>query len=70
MTQQQASFESPADDRHQQAAPRASGYAVSPPPALVSSDELFGDAKELHIEHRGSLYRLQKTSLGKLILTK
>jgi hypothetical protein len=38
--------------------------------AAVKSETLFGGASELQIEHRGSLYRLRLTSLGKLILTK
>jgi len=37
---------------------------------LIRSDELFAGANEVHIEHGGALYRLQRTSLGKLILTK
>ena len=36
----------------------------------ISSAELFAGANEVHIEHDGTLYRLQRTSLGKLILTK
>jgi len=36
----------------------------------ITSDQLFAGADEVHIEHRGALYRLQRTSLGKLILTK
>lgn len=50
------------------AAPR-----IAPAPAVprVSSDQLFaGGAVELHIDHRGVLYRLKQTALGKLILTK
>ena len=44
--------------------------ALAAPPR-IRSDELFaGDATELLIDHRGVLYRLKKTSLGKLILTK
>jgi hemin uptake protein HemP len=38
--------------------------------ARISSDELLAGALEVQIEHRGSLYRLRQTSLGKLILTK
>lgn len=34
------------------------------------SDQLLGDAPEAHIEHDGSVYRLRRTLLGKLILTK
>ena len=36
----------------------------------VASDALFEDCGEVQIEHRGSVYRLKQTSLGKLILTK
>jgi hemin uptake protein HemP len=36
----------------------------------IKSEALFRGAAELQIEHRGSLYRLRQTSLGKLILTK
>jgi hemin uptake protein HemP len=36
----------------------------------ISSDKLFEGAQELHIDHRGTTYRLRRTSLGKLILTK
>jgi hemin uptake protein HemP len=36
----------------------------------LSSDALFGSAHEIEIEHGGHLYRLRKTQLGKLIMTK
>ncbi len=36
----------------------------------IKSEALFRGATELQIEHRGSLYRLRQTALGKLILTK
>ena len=36
----------------------------------IASESLFGGAKEVQILHRGSLYRLKQTALGKLILTK
>ena len=39
-------------------------------PQRISSEQLFHGAQEVQIEHRGALYRLQQTSLGKLILTK
>jgi hemin uptake protein HemP len=39
------------------------------PPRLRSPD-LFGGAVEIEIEHETQVYRLRKTSLGKLILTK
>jgi hemin uptake protein HemP len=34
------------------------------------SDALFDGAQEVHIEHDSQLYRLRRTALGKLILTK
>lgn len=43
---------------------------IAPPGRRVSSDEIFGKQQEIEIEHNGALYRLRKTSLGKLILTK
>ena len=39
-------------------------------PAAVKSEALFDGAAELLIDHRGVMYRLRQTSLGKLILTK
>ena len=36
----------------------------------LSSAWLFQSAKEIEIEHRGDVYRLRQTALGKLILTK
>lgn len=37
----------------------------------ISSEQLFpAGSAELIIDHRGALYRLKQTSLGKLILTK
>ncbi|NUZ04463.1 hemin uptake protein HemP [Piscinibacter koreensis] len=50
------------DARAGQPAPRAR--------APIVSDALFGGAKEVQILHRGTLYRLKQTALGKLILTK
>ena len=43
---------------------------TAPTTVRISSERLFAGATELQIEHRGSLYRLKQTSLGKLILTK
>ena len=40
------------------------------PAALVESTELLRGNKTVGILHNGSLYRLQATKLGKLILTK
>lgn len=53
---------SPANPRTTPAAP--------PPLPVLRSEQLFGGAQEVLIEHRGALYRLKLTSLGKLILTK
>jgi hemin uptake protein HemP len=48
----------------------AAAPAVSAPrPRVASTDILRGNA-EVEIDHRGTLYRLRVTSLGKLILTK
>lgn len=35
----------------------------------IASAELFGDTREIVIEHAGRLYRLRITQNGKLILT-
>ena len=43
---------------------------VSPEVPCISSEILLAGATEVHIQHRGSLYRLKQTALGKLILTK
>ena len=51
------------------AAPQPVPASVPPQPVL-RSEQLFGGAQEVLIEHRGSVYRLKLTSLGKLILTK
>ena len=40
------------------------------PPRAIDSDRLFNGAAELLIDHHGVLYRLKRTALGKLILTK
>ncbi|HRD86073.1 MAG TPA: hemin uptake protein HemP [Rubrivivax sp.] len=39
-------------------------------PRLVQAADLFGPRSEVLIVHQGQQYRLRKTSLGKLILTK
>ena len=51
-------------------APGAGRAARSSPCRAIASEALFGGASEVHISHRGSLYRLKQTALGKLILTK
>jgi hemin uptake protein HemP len=43
---------------------------TAPPAALFESAELLKGSKTVGILHNGSLYRLQATKLGKLILTK
>ena len=55
----------------------ASGRPVAEPRAAeprpgepIASEALFAGAREVQILHRGSLYRLKQTALGKLILTK
>ena len=53
--------------------PAPSGTAAAPSLAAeqpIKSEALFGGALELQIDHRGVLYRLRQTALGKLILTK
>ena len=39
-------------------------------PAIFRTEELFGAAQEIWIEHAGEMYRLRITSRGKLLLTK
>ena len=39
-------------------------------PAPLPSDQLLRGRKAVEISHNGSVYRLQATKLGKLILTK
>lgn len=39
-------------------------------PARIDSARLFEGAAEVHIDHHGVIYRLKRTALGKLILTK
>ena len=48
---------------------RAAAEATRPAP-LLESAELLKGGKAVGILHNGSLYRLQATKLGKLILTK
>lgn len=36
----------------------------------VTSAELLGGGREIHIRHGGEIYTLRRTSNGKLILTK
>jgi hemin uptake protein HemP len=41
-----------------------------PPPRRIDSKTLLGAAQEVEINHLGQIYRLRRTTLGKLILTK
>ena len=58
-----AARSAPMQAKHSRAEPRRTVHHIR-------SDDLFAGANEVHIEHGGALYRLQRTSLGKLILTK
>lgn len=51
-------------------APPARSVEVRTAARVIGSDNLFDGAQELQIDHRGTTYRLRRTSLGKLILTK
>ena len=49
------------------------GHAANHAPAmpqLLDSQDLLRGNKAVTIQHNGSIYRLQATKLGKLILTK
>lgn len=61
-------YHQPAD--HACHASAADSIPLSAFPKLISSDELFGEERQVLIDHAGSVYRLQITKQGKLILTK
>lgn len=48
---------------------RDQGFSKNLPRNRISSEQLFGDARELLILHNGREYRLRLTHSGKLILT-
>jgi hemin uptake protein HemP len=48
----------------------AASPAVSASRPRVASTDILRGSAEVEIDHRGTLYRLRVTSLGKLILTK
>ena len=50
--------------------PRRPRVAEAVAPAPLPSDHLLRGRKTIEISHNGSVYRLQATKLGKLILTK
>ena len=52
------------DPRRDQQADRALHATV------IDSSRLLANSKLIHIQHRGQLYSLRETRLGKLILTK
>ena len=53
-----------------QSMPEASPVMASPAKPPLPSDHLLQGRKTVEISHNGSVYRLQATKLGKLILTK
>ncbi len=52
------------------APPPAAARAGAPCPPRWSSQALLGDRAEVQIVHGDQVYRLRRTALGKLILTK
>ena len=44
--------------------------AAGTPLRRIDSQTLLGSAQEIEIIHLGQVYRLRRTALGKLILTK
>jgi len=45
-------------------------YEFSHADRVIESTELFGESREVAIEHDGAIYRLKITKQGKLILNK
>jgi hemin uptake protein HemP len=50
--------------------PESSAEPEKPSEKVVQTGELFGDRREIVIEHDGERYRLRITRRGKLILQK
>lgn len=50
--------------------PAGTAHASSGGVLRLTSLAIFAGAQEVEIEHKGAVYRLRQTSLGKLILTK
>jgi hemin uptake protein HemP len=48
----------------------ATGRRSPPMPRRLHSAELFDGEQQIEIEHGDAVYRLRRTALGKLILTK
>ena len=60
-------------DRFQRSLDVESAASIEPKTAGAiewNTTQLFGAAHEVGIRHEGHLYRLRRTKLGKLILTK
>ncbi|MEQ1685358.1 MAG: hemin uptake protein HemP [Burkholderiaceae bacterium] len=60
----------PAESAAGPAVPAGAAPRLPAPTVKITSEKLFAGAREVQIDHHGALYRLKKTSLGKLILTK
>jgi len=67
----------PFENQDSQGAPLAHGERTQPektpvaePPPVITSDALLAGRSEIHIRHRGEVYRLTLTRAGKLILHK
>ena len=60
----------PADTPPAPMASPAAARPVAKAPPRFTSAQLFGTAQEVLIEHASQTYRLRRTALGKLILTK
>jgi hemin uptake protein HemP len=50
--------------------PRTRTHTPTGPAQRIRSEDLFGARREVHIEHRGEIYRLRLTRQDRLILTK
>ncbi len=57
-------------DKPQQRQMQSKHAQIGAIPHIYSSDQIFAGAREVFIDHQGERYRLQRTSKGKLILTK
>ena len=56
--------------REQSSTPPVADPARPGRPPMLESEQLFRGHRTIEISHNGSLYRLQATRQGKLILTK
>ena len=55
---------------HHSVEPSSPTDSLSPRTSVITSADLLANGKLIHIQHRGELYSLRETRLGKLILTK